>query len=223
MPSGKSGHIYYQKTFIKCSVVPNDKEVRLGVMNSSGIEAPNCLTYAKSTTEWQFLSVRYNTPASGNYGEVNVYDTRKENQGEINIYKYLYIDLTEMFGAGNEPTLAECDKLFGTMDALPKGLTIANPKEFKSTGYNQADPNKILVNKGIENGAIVDKVGSNLAVVPCLPCKVGIGENNGYCIHGNFNDSTEKVYLTPLNPLEGDGELYLCELTKDVGCDLLSY
>lgn len=131
------------------------------------------------------------------------------------VIKPLLIDLTEMFGAGNEPTKEECDKLFGTMDALPQGLTVANPKEFKSTGYNQADPSKVLANKGIENGAIVDKVGSNLAIVPCLPCKIGEGENNGYCIHGAFDDGAENVYLTPLNPFEVEGELYMHELTKD--------
>ena len=129
--------------------------------------------------------------------------------------KPLLIDLTEMFGAGNEPDKDTCDKLFGTMDALPLGLTITNPTEFKSTGYNQADPSKVLIDKGIENGAIVDKVGSNLAVVPCLPCKVGVGENNGYCIHGAFDEGAENVYLTPLNPLEIEGELYMHELTKD--------
>lgn len=129
--------------------------------------------------------------------------------------KPLVIDLTEMFGAGNELDKDTCDKLFGTMDALPQGLTIANPTEFRSTGFNQADPNKVLVGKGIDNGAIADKVGSNLAVVPCLPCKIGVGENNGYCIHGAFDGGAENVYLTPLNPLEVDGELYMHELTKD--------
>jgi hypothetical protein len=51
-----------------------------------------------------------------------------------------------------------------------------------------------------------------------LPCKVGIGENNGYCIHGEFGGDI-KVYLTPLKPMEVDGDLYMLELTKDAATD----
>ena len=207
-----AGHIYYQSVLLRCSNPPQQKEVVFGMVNSSGVEYPRGAVYAESTDEWQRFSVRYDGVASGDYGRVNIYDKRTSDWGEIYATKYIYIDLTEMFGAGKEPSKEECDKLFGTMDALPQGLSIANPKEFKSTGYNQADPNKVLINKGIENGAIVDKVGSNLAVVPCLPCKVGVGENNGYCIHGEFGDDI-KVYLTPLNPMEVKGELYMHELT----------
>ena len=128
----------------------------------------------------------------------------------------LLIDLTEMFGAGNEPDQATCDRLFGTMDALPQGLTIANPTAFKSVGYNQFNPENVLKGKTInENGAIVDNPATDIAVVPCLPCKVGVGENNGYCVHGEFEDSDIKVYLTPLNPMDVEGELYMHELTPD--------
>jgi hypothetical protein len=103
------------------------------------------------------------------------------------------------------------------MDALPQGLTIANPTEFKSTGFNQFNPDNVLEGKAIANNAIVpgDK---KIAIIPCLPCKVGIGENNGYCIHGDFGEDI-KVYLTPLNPKDVDGELYMHELTKDATTD----
>lgn len=139
------------------------------------------------------------------------------NIGDIAMFSHpLMIDLTEMFGAGNEPDKDTCDKLFGSMDALPQGLTIANPTAFKSVGYNQFNPENVLKGKTIdENGAIVDNPATDIAVVPCLPCKVGVGENNGYCIHGEFEDSDIKVYLTPLNPMEVDGDLYMHELTPD--------
>ena len=124
--------------------------------------------------------------------------------------KPIVIDLTEIFSAGNEPDKATCDKLFGTMDALPQGLTIANPSVFKSTGWNQFNPDMVLEGKAVVDGAIVDG-DKTLAVIPCLPCKVGVGENNGYHIHGDFGENT-KVYLTPLNPMEVEGELYMHEL-----------
>ena len=130
----------------------------------------------------------------------------------------LLIDLTEMFGAGNEPSKEECDKLFGTMDALPQGLTIAQPTSLKSTGFNQWNPENVLINKTITDNAIVDG-DRNIAVIECLPCKTGTGENNGYVIgYGEgdtWSDEGIEVYLTPLNPMEVDGELYLQKLDKD--------
>ena len=133
------------------------------------------------------------------------------------ISNILAIDLTEMFNAGKEPDQATCDKLFGTMDALPLGLTIANPTEFKSIGFNHFNPDNVLEGKAIVNNAIVNG-DKKIAVIPCLPCKVGTGENNGYCIQGEFGDDI-KVYITPLNPMEVDGELYMHELTKDATTD----
>lgn len=135
----------------------------------------------------------------------------------IYVIKPLVIDLTEMFGAGNEPDKATCDKLFGTMDALPQGLTVANPTTFTSTGFNQFNPESVLEGKAIVDNAIVSG-DKKIAVIPCLPCKVGVGENNGYCVHGDFGEDI-KVYLTPLNPMEVDGELYMHELTKDATTD----
>ena len=140
--------------------------------------------------------------------------------GGINI-----INLTEMFGESraNRMTVAECDKIFATMDALSQGLSIANPTTFKSTGFNQFNPDMVLEDKAIkttddEGNAIPPTIGDGdktLAIIPCLPCKIGEGENNGYCIHGDFDEGAEKVYFTPLNPLDVESELYMHELTKD--------
>lgn len=130
----------------------------------------------------------------------------------------IVIDLTEMFGAGNEPTNEECDTMFGTMDALPQGLIVAQPTGFKSTGFNQWNPVNLLVDKSITDYAIFDG-DNNIAVIECLPCKIGVGENNGYIIgYGEgdtWSDEGVEVYLTPLNPIEVDGELYLQKLDKD--------
>lgn len=137
-----------------------------------------------------------------------------------NALNTLLIDLTEMFGAGKEPTKEECDKMFGTMDALPQGLTIAQPTGLKSTGYNQWNPENVLINKTITDNAIVDG-DKNIAIVECLPCKTGAGENNGYVIgYGegdDWSDEGVEVYLSPLNPLDvGNGaELYMHKLEKD--------
>ena len=159
-----------------------------------------------TTSEWCHISVR-NTFKKGNTPTLLV---GQESSTFLAVKNLILIDLTEMFGAGKEPTQAECDKLFGTMDALPQGLSIANPNVFKSTGFNQFNPEMVLVNKAIVDGAIGDGE-KTLAIIPCLPCKIGAGENNGYHIHGEFGEDI-KVYLTPLNPMEVDGELYMHEL-----------
>ena len=132
--------------------------------------------------------------------------------------KPLIVDLTEMFGAGNEPTKEECDKMFDTIDALPQGLTIAKPAEFKSVGYNQWNPVNLFTGKTVADNAIVDG-DKSIAFFECLPCRVGAGENNGYVIgYGegdDWSDAGIEVYLTPIYPMTGDGLLYAHKLEKD--------
>ena len=211
-----NGHQYYISYYNYCntstraivSLAYGWSDSRVIYLNSTGVDTwghvSKIATFAKgdlavnATTTWW--------PLGTGTGAVDDYCI---------FSKPIYIDLTEMFGAGNEPTKEECDKLFGTMDALPMGLTVANPTSFKSVGYNQANPANILVGKGIAAGAIVDKADSNIAVIECLPCKIGVGENNGYCIHGDFAEGEEVVYLSPLNPVTTDGELYMHQLTRN--------
>lgn len=137
-----------------------------------------------------------------------------------NALNALLIDLTGMFGAGKEPTKEECDRMFACMGALPQGLTVAQPAGLKSTGFNQWNPANVLLNKSIVENAIEDDVADrHIAIIECLPCKTGTGENNGYVIgYGEgdtWSDEGIEVYLTPLNPMEVDGELYLQKLDKD--------
>lgn len=138
--------------------------------------------------------------------------------GGINI-----IDLTEMYGAGKEPSLADCDKMFATMAAMSRGLTAAQPTGLKSTGFNQWNCVNLFTGKTVADNAIVDG-DKSIAFFECLPCRVGAGENNGYVIgYGEgdeWSDEGIEVYLSPLNPLEvgEDSELYLCKLEKDATC-----
>lgn len=129
----------------------------------------------------------------------------------LEIFSMLSVDLTEMYGAGNEPTKVECDRMFGTMDTLPQGLTVAQPTGLKSIGYNQWNPANVLLNKSIVDNAIEDDVADrHIAIVECLPCKVGTGENNGYVIgHGEGDSWTFgdiDVYFSPFNPMEHQEE-----------------
>ena len=209
----KNGGIMYSRTSINshkyygvACMYSNDDDVYMFVSNA--VSGGNGSTVTKGN--WG----RSSWYSTGTGGSITVRLITKNLNAVLYAAKPRIINLTETFGEGNEPDQATCDKLFGTMDALPQGLTIANPTEFKSTGFNQFNPDMVLKGKAIVDGAIVDG-DKTLAIIPCLPCKIGEGENNGYCIHGAFDEGAENVYLTPLNPLEVEGELYLCELTKD--------
>lgn len=169
--------------------------------------------YLREIGKWSLLSVL----REGETGKSPI--IRVAGNGEVCIMDWLLIDLTEMFGAGNEPTKEECDRMFACMGALPQGLTVAQPAGLKSIGYNQWNPDNVLEYKSVSAGTIIGVSGSHIAVIECLPCKTGTGENNGYVIgYGEgdtWSDEGIEVYLTPLNPMEVDGELYLQKLDKD--------
>ena len=198
----KSGHIYYASCYILCAETSS-----LLLSMNSGYNS----SYFTNTDNWVHASQRL-APDDQYLDKNNSFMVRAMGSKELLVAKPIVINLTEMFGAGKEPTKEECDKLYGTMDALPQGLSIANPNVFKSTGWNQFNPDMVLEGKAVVDNAIVDG-DKTLAIIPCLPCKIGVGENNGYHIHGDGVDENTKVYLTPLNPMEVDGELYMHELT----------
>lgn len=185
----------------------------LGNLNNLVLMCGGISKQFKLVGVWRFVSGIFSDLS----GVLTSCSIRATEVGEATFYNPIFIDLTEIFGVGNEPDQATCDKLFGTMDALPQGLNFAKPTEFKSTGFNQFNPDNVLEGKAIVDNGIVNG-DKKIAVIPCLPCKVGVGENNGYCIHGDFGDDI-KVYLTPLNPMEVEGELYMHELTKDATTD----
>ena len=210
------GHTIYALAIIKAST----DRTSLSIAG----QAFTIFNAATTSKEWSCLSIHKTITQNiidqnRNYTSIRASNSNNtiSSADYLTVKSYLVVDLTEMFGVGNEPDQATCDKLFGTMDALPQGLTIANPTEFKSIGFNQFNPENVLEGKAITNNAIVSG-DKKIAVIPCLPCKVGTGENNGYCIHGDFGEDI-KVYLTPLNPMEVDGELYMHELTKDATTD----
>lgn len=213
-----SGHKFYASCFIKSETMPNDL-ITVGQSNESNTIRTNFYVRINNNTSWQYISLCETLPMQTYYSMFAVGDSRTEGIGEIYIKNPLLIDLTEMYGAGKEPTIEECDRMFATMGALPQGLTVAHPTALKSVGFNQWNPNNIIAGKCIADGAITDNADTSIAIIECLPCKTGAGENNGYVIgYGSgdaWSDNAVEVYLSPLNPLETEGELYLCQLEKD--------
>lgn len=208
--TGIDNHVYYT-----CASVFNTDAERIIISVNGGNET----TSFSETRKWSFISARgvnKYTPATA-MATIRLV-TPDQSPHTMYVKNWFVVDLTEMYGTGNEPTKDECDKIYSTMDALPRGLTVANPTEFKSFGYNQWNPANLFTGKTIVDNAIVDGDNS-IAVIECLPCKVGAGENNGYVIgYGEgdtWNDAGIDVYLSPLNPMTTDGELYMHKLEKD--------
>lgn len=65
-------------------------------------------------------------------------------------YAPLAIDLTELYGAGNEPSREECDVLYSSLPAMPRGITVAQPDMLKSVGYNRFSSSDIIENRTVE-------------------------------------------------------------------------
>lgn len=213
-----AGHKYYMYNML-CSNASNVNSYLCGVAGANDFT----LNYIPLQNNYQFVSsvVMINNiyiPKTFHYYPLGYKQSTAGNEVAV-FSKPAVIDLTEMFGAGNEPTKEECDRMFACMGALPQGLTVAQPTGLKSIGYNQWNPDNVLEYKSVSAGSIIGVSGSHIAVIECLPCKTGTGENNGYVIgYGEgdtWSDEGIEVYLTPLNPMEVDGELYLQKLDKD--------
>lgn len=212
------GRKYYMYNML-CSNASNVNSYLCGVAGANDFT----LSYIPLQNNYQFVSavVMINeiyVPKMFHYYPLGYRQSTAGNEVAV-FSKPTVIDLTEMFGAGNEPTKEECDRMFACMGALPQGLTVAQPTGLKSIGYNLWNPDNVLEYKSVSAGTIIGVSGSHIAVIECLPCKTGTGENNGYVIGYGEGDTWSnegiEVYLTPLNPLEVDGELYLQKLDKD--------
>ena len=224
----KEPGIDYGELLINIPYIAQHKYYVSALMNNldgefATISASGGLYYKEccwSRGAWQHVSYLGEGAAEYPTAAIRIFDRNDVNfTPTLLIKNWLAIDLTEMYGAGKEPTLEECDKMFAVMDALPQGLTVAQPTALKSVGYNQWNPANVMPGKCITDGAVADNADTSIAIIECLPCKTGAGENNGYVIgYGNgdaWSDNAVEVYLTPLNPMETEGELYLCRLEKD--------
>lgn len=203
-------HIYYT-----CAKVFNYDGDTIRISVDGGLNQ----TVFSESLKWGFISHRGMNTYSVKNATIRLM-TSDQQPHTMYVKDWLIIDLTEMYGSGKEPSKEECDKMFSVMGALPKGLNVAQPPtEFKSTGFNQCNPANILANKCIASGVVADSNNTSVAIVECLPCALGTGENNGYVIgYGEgdeWSDSGVEVYLTPLNPTVVNGELYLHKLEKN--------
>lgn len=163
------------------------------------------------TTPYEWVNVSFVAPKGGNMLMCT---------SSVKLASALLIDLTDTFGEGNEPTVEECDKMFAAIGALSFGEHVATPTGLKSVGYNQFNSSNVIRNASIYNDTIVNEVSnSNIAVVECLPCRVGDDENNGYVIgYGegkSWSNEGIEVHFSVINPLDGTAIANTTHLSVD--------
>lgn len=201
---------------ITCSITPYAKHIYYckalvyNVSGSSYMSLGSMEVSSQGSNVWEFLSCR------GTLEDGTMMLASIDDAAEFIVVAPMLIDLTELYYSGFEPTKEECDAMFAHSSAFKKGLAMADSSEFRTAGYNQCDESKALANRTISGGVIID--GANFVIpMPCVPCKAGVGENNGYVVSTGVGDlwseeAIKAVYYTPFNPSEKEGELYLEQL-----------
>ena len=94
------GHKYFCSVHIKTTSLTN--RIRLV---SSGFTSE--FVYCNETTEWQKIESLGTAPASIKQVQLSVYDQRESNWDDVQMKNLMVTDLTQMFGAGNEPSTYE--------------------------------------------------------------------------------------------------------------------
>lgn len=128
----------------------------------------------------------------------------KDNVYDIEGYVYL-IDLTKMFGSGNEPTLEECKKIFST-DYYPydagtiKSFPVQKVRSVGRNLYNVNSPEN-TVGYGITASTGVLSVNSSLTATPYIPVKEGetyylLNTLNGTGAYGTAFYDSSKNYIS---------------------------
>ncbi len=209
------GHIYY------CAVSVCSLGGKVGFSFApSGSE--NC------TVEISDSWCRYSSCVAVQGGNLQAFEiSYSGDAAECLCYSPLVVDLTDFFGAGSEPSKEKCDAMYSVLPPLSRGITVADPRELKSVGYNKVAPSCVMekrnvvdrymfvapcdINKNDELELVIEGVGYVVlfdALQGCITegseVELSIGDNSGVWVDGNaFQVSIAEV----LNFEESDIEV----------------
>jgi hypothetical protein len=137
--------IYYAYAIIQCSVIPPAASIIFGQTNAALVVYDYFYTYASQNTDVQRLSLKGNIDLSGNYHTLGL-SVKEAYQGNIKVKHMSIINLTETFGAGNEPDIATCDKIFSSY--------FEGRKNFEPTGRVRSVGKNLLKVENIGKGGL---------------------------------------------------------------------
>lgn len=140
------GHVYYAKAEVMTTA--DAGMIRMGEMNRAGSyndtpgDVRGCAN--RKVNGWQWMTHRWKavfhqlTPFWG------FADVRTSGFDEVRIRNVSLIDLTAIFGEGNEPRREECDEMFGKdyYDAAVPVLASVRPVRLEAVGFNAYDHSK---------------------------------------------------------------------------------
>lgn len=104
-----TGHKYYYSVYVKA--------------DSSLVRLNNGLALYPHSGSGIFERLRYiDTSSVNGFPHPGLYDDRASGWTEVSVQNSIFIDLTDLFGAGNEPSIGECDRLFANWFNGTRGL-----------------------------------------------------------------------------------------------------
>lgn len=136
---------YYAYAIIQCSVIPPAASIIFGQTNAALVVYDFFYKYASQNTDVQRLSLKGNIDLSGNYHTLGL-SVKETYQGNIKVKHMSIINLTQTFGAGNEPTVEECDTIFGEY--------FEGVKSFEPTGRVRSVGKNLLNVENIGKGGV---------------------------------------------------------------------
>ena len=141
------------------------------------------------------------------------------SQTNINVSDFQLIDLTQMFGAGNEPSLEECEKIFITTYNYTSSYYLSNENLYYYTAGIQDTKNAITITQPLTNyyQLITNYTASNFSINSATDGG-GVVFKNGAIRFGVGYDliAGDKIEITViiLNP-SGDLSLYIQQLNTN--------
>lgn len=173
IPQMQEGHKYFVSVDVKLSSA--DAEIRVCMDLTGNTYA---ITIVSATTNWQRVSAVFEAVSGAN--GVKVVDYRTSGWDEIKVRNFFLIDLTEIYGAGNEPTSTSDPRIQWLISYLKN-----NPQ------YNEGS----IVNAKVTNLLSTD--GTNESNYP-IPAEVKALEGYGMGINDevyNYIDFERKKFV----------------------------
>ena len=139
-----SGHKYYIATSIKTT----SNLVGINIAGSIG-------TKATGTNSWERVANIWTSPTDNPSLYIGVGDNRTADWDNVLFTNFVFIDLTKMFGAGNEPsTVAEFKSMFPNSyyPYSPGSLISNDASALETVGFNQWDEKWELGDIGANTG-----------------------------------------------------------------------
>jgi len=167
-PTAIYGGIAFQMSFVQNHVYY--ASVKVNSTHIITVQFNDAPTYSAShnsgVASFQRITLRYVKTSANAAGALNIQDNNTSGFVPVQVQQLLILDLTTIFGAGNEPTQAWCDANLGSVSAT--GRTIkgndAIPSNFSYTSSSGSDNRGGVVFDGVDDKITIPNSGSFISM-----------------------------------------------------------